>query len=371
VRKLVLGDYDSLMGIGKPSKIEWLITNGVENIEGVQIISLATDTFHERLFALAEKFPFLKRVSVALNCWPLITTKENNINVDVAATTFLDADRYCYALSILKALHYLHEKTGLQVDISYHPMLTWPRFFFEQDWNRRLQSALYIQNKLWEWEIQRRKEFRDLVFRGGEFGKLSPVGISIENEPTTSDQQANLLHSGNRLFSEMINGLSYGWGVTADLQHLGMALACLQGKDMHPLSIYRKLTTVGEQIRYLEEQQQGLGHQLIFPPFMPSGSHNPDLWTWEAQFHCLRDVMGPITFHVAQVEDPLRHITPPIRWNDPIMPWPLILRLMQELDEKRGGNIWYAVEIDGGHLYPGGYHDDLDALLQLQEVFGK
>jgi len=322
----------------KPSKIEWLMENGGKSIDGVQIISLASDmlpknllNYHEKLLALVEKFPFLERVSVALLCWPLV--KDDGGRGGVAASTFLSADLFFYALGVCRALQKVHDQTGIQVDISYHPMLTWP----SSDAGS-IDDAIWHQWMLWEWETKGRDIFSQFLSRYTH----NSVGVNIENEPVTSDQYGNLTHTGNRLFTEQIFGLFRTWGVTADLQHCGMMLQCLE-KKLH----------------------------LNFPPFQVSGSLNPNQWSWPAQFRALHDVTGDITFHVAQVEDPLRHITPPIRWDDPIMDWPLILRLMQELDEDKGGEVWYAVEIDGGHLYPQGYQHDLDALLHLQEYFGK
>ena len=45
---------------------------------------------------------------------------------------------------------------------------------------------------------------------------------------------------------------------------------------------------------------------------------------------------------------------------------------MAELDDEMRGSfwdVWCAVEIDGGHLYPNGYTQDLGAFKYLQKYF--
>lgn len=336
MQTLFIADLFTLMGTSeKPSKIEWLMENGVKKPKGVQTISLASDMlpknllpYPECLLALMEKFPFLKRISVALNCWP--TIKEDGGKAGVAASTFLSSDMYFYPLGVCRALQYIHDVKGIEVDISYHPMLTWPTIDLVN-----IKNPVNLQKILWQKEFDSLRRFKALL----RDEKITDVRIGIENEPMTSDPWSNLTHTGNWLYSQQVKG-PFGELATADTQHCGMAILSKE-----------------------------LDIPWLFPPF--GQSHDPNLFSWEQQFQCLRDVKGPITFHVAQVEDPLRHITPPIRWDDPIMDWPLILRLMQELDEDKGGNVWYGVEIDDGHKYPEGYQHDLEALLYLQEYFGK
>lgn len=308
-------------------------------VNGVQIISLQNDlvpqvliNYDSQVLNLLQKFPFLERISVALLCWPKIRSAGGH-EITAAASTFLTEDLFFYALGICQALKRVNQKTGVQVDISYHPMLTWPTA------NLLSIDPIWHQQFLWDWEAKSRAAFTDLL----KFYIGSSVGIAIENEPVTSDQWGNLTHSGNRLFSEQLYGLPLEWGVTTDLQHCGMMLECLN----------RNIS-------------------LVFPPFVKSGSAEPVYWNWEAQFRCLHSVMGSVTFHVAQVGDPVKHIKSRIDFTDTsFMDWPIILRLMQKLDEAKSGNAWYAVEEDGSHMYPEGYQKDLDALLYLQEYFGK
>lgn len=340
MRKIVLGDYATLMGIPeKPSKIEWLISRGVENIEGVQIISLKEDmlphnllTYHKKLLTLVEKFPFLKRVSVALLCWPLI--KDDGGRGGVAASTFLNADLFNYSLGLCQALQKVCEETGIAVDLSYHPMLTVPA----ENITRKSIIPMWHQRFLWEQEMRMKDAFTELL----EFYSINHVGINTENEPVSSDPFGNLIHSGNRLFSEQVQDLPVTWGVTADLQHCCMILQCLQ-KGIH----------------------------LAFPPFGHENS-NPELWTWEAQFRGLQRVMGDVTFHVSEASDPVLHTKSKIDFSgNDLMDWPTILRLMGELDEDRNGEVWYGIEEDDAHLFPEGYQKDLEALLHLQKYFGK
>lgn len=343
MKTLALGDYDTLVGTPlKPSKVLWLRDNGIK-VDGVQIISLPADllplsltVYDRKIMDLLEDIPDLERVSVALLCWPKIKTVIEGQTLDVAASTFLSEDLYFYAISICQALQRVHDRTGIQVDISYHPMLTWPTIAIKKmsEYQRR-----HLQTILWYNDKNSRERFSEIL---NLFG-VTDVGINVENEPTTSDQWANLTHTGNRLFSEQVYGLHPTWNITADLQHCAMMLECLKHAEKYTLA---------------------------FPPY--GNSQDPALWTWEAQFDCLRSTfLGDITFHVAQMDDPMRHVTPPIRFDDLIMDWPQILRLMKELDEYRNGQVWYAVEIDGGHLFPEGYEEDLKALWYLQDYFRK
>jgi len=334
----VLGDFNSLFGVSQPSKVSWLLERGVE-VNGVQIISLQNDlapqvliNYDSQVLNLLQKFPFLERISVALLCWPKIKSVGGH-EITAAASTFMTEDLFFYALGICQALKRVQSETGVQVDISYHPMLTWPTAALASI------DPIWQQQFLWRWEARAREAFVELL----NFYIGSSVGIAIENEPVTSDQWGNLTHSGNRLFSEQVHGLPLGWGVTADLQHCGMMLQCLN---------------------------QGI--PLVFPPYVQSGSSEPVYWNWEPQFRCLRSVSGSITFHVAQVGDPVRHLKSRIDFsNTSLMDWPLILSLIKQLDYAKGGNAWYAIEEDGGHIFPEGYQKDLEAFLYLQDYFEK
>ena len=335
MRPIVIGDLGTLMGTKeKPSKVLWLRERGID-VQGVQIIQLASDlmpralaTYGEKLIQILQAVSGLSRVSVALLCWPLLKTNdEAGKTVDVAASTFLNADLYYPTLTVARALQHVHDETGIDVDMSYHPMLTWPTVAMED-----VPDKLWLQSFLWECELTHRAEFMKLLNKFRVFD----VRIGTENEPTTSDAWANLTHTGNRLFTEQIHRLPAAWGVTADLQHLYMALTCLR---------------------------KGL-------PILPALPVDEHPLTLEGQFAALNAVHGPITFHVAQMDDPMRHITPPIRWDDPIMDWPEILRQMKILKERRKGDVWYAVEIDGGHKYPDGYERDFAGFRHLQDYFG-
>lgn len=341
MKTIVIGDYNTLIGIpekNQPGKVAWLREKGI-HVDGAQIISLAPDLlpgnlegYGQKLLDLVDKIGDLKRLSVALLCWPHIKkTDEQKTVVDVAVSTMLAEDLYTYALFVCKALQAIHDVCDIMVDISYHPMLTVPTRLIPQ-----LDVDIH-QDFLWECEITRRKEFRKLLKHYG----IRNVNISIENEPVTSDQWGNLTHSGNRLFSEQVHKLPEDWGVTADIQHLAMILHCLNNPDKY---------------------------QLAFEPFDPY-SFNSVAWSWDAQIDRLRLMEGEITFHIAQMGDPMRHVTPPLRFNDPVMDWPLILRRIKKLDEYRGGNVWYAVEQDGGHNWPEGYEMDLKAFQYLQDYF--
>jgi hypothetical protein len=340
MKTIVLGDYDTLKGTSKkPGKVAWLIENGI-HVDGIQIISLAEDLLPQNLMiydrkikALLDSVSDLERVSVALLCWPKIKTNNEHGQVtDVAASTFLGEDLYSYALHICVALQEAFNETGISVDISYHPMLTWPsklnrmkriRGEKDIDWD-------WLQKFLWRHETTARKEFQQLLNHYG----ISDVGINVENEPTTSDLWANLTHTSNRLFSEQVHKLPRNWGVTADLQHCAMILECIRGHNPYP------------------------------PPFV-----KPKSFDWENEFSFLRRVRGTITFHVSQMKTQFFHETPPINFNSNLMDWPTILQLMKELDEKRNGQVWYAVEQDGGHNYPDGYKMDLKAFRHLEDYF--
>ena len=338
LKTIVLGDLNSLLGISQPSKVSWLIERGI-NVNGVQIISLQQDlvpqvlmNYDSQVMNLLQKFPFLERISVALLCWPKIRSAGGH-EITAAASTFLTEDLFFYALGICQALKRANKKTGVRVDISYHPMLTWPTA------DLLSIDPIWHQQFLWNWETRSREAFIELL----DFYIGSSVGIAIENEPVTSDQWGNLTHSGNRLFSEQVYGLPPGWGVTADLQHCGMMLECLN----QDISLY-------------------------FPPFVESGSSDPGLWNWEGQIRSLQGVSRYITFHFAQVGNPVKHVKSRIDFTDTkLMDWPLILRLIKSLGKTKGGNVWCAIEEDGGHLYPEGYQKDLEAYLYLQECFGR
>lgn len=339
MKPIVIGDHDTLVGTPeKPGKVAWLRENGIK-VDGVQVISLAKDllprnleVYAEKMADLVKKIPDLKRLSVAFNCWPKFKTITDDQTIDVAASTLLTEDLYTPALFICDTLQTIRGTHGIAVDISYHPMLTVPTRLIP-----RLDPRFH-QQFLWNCETTRRKEFKKLLRYYG----IEDVGINIENEPTTSDAWGNLTHTGNRLFSEQLYDFPLDWGITADLQHLGMILKCLEDSNKYP---------------------------LVFPPF---GYNNANLWDWESQINFLPSAnRNSITFHVAQMEDPLRHVTPNLRFDDPIMPWPLILRLMKKLDKSRGGNTWYAIEQNGGENFPDGYKADLVAFQYLQDYFGR
>ncbi len=360
MRTLVLGDYGTLVGTPeKPGKVQWLREREI-NVEGVQIISLKEDlfpinlvTYQDKILALLDAIPDLERVSVALLCWPLLTQKDDTgKNVDVAASTFLDADLFCYALAICSALQKVYDATGVDVDISYHPMLTVPRLLVEAGIINRGINLSY--------EMRKKEEFGYLL----KAHEIKDVGIAIENEPTTSDSNANLIHAGNRLWSEAVHKLPSEWGITADIQHLAMALHWLQRDSFSDLPESLRLFIPHFHSHLYNEDEMGFGFnsEEIEETIKNLGS-------WERQFEALEGVGNNITFHVSQMTDPLRHISAPVDFQNPIMDWSRILKLMKDFDYEFFWDVWYAVEIDGGHLYPNGYTQDLEALQYLQKYF--
>lgn len=337
MKLLVLGDLPTLMGNNdKPSKITWLQRELGSVISGVQIVSLTEDLLSinllglsEKLMDLIKKFPKLERVSVAILCWPLLKKKDQQGNVvDVGASTFLENDLFSYALEICQSLQEVYQKTNIGVDISYHPMLTVSRRLIEAG---KINPASH-QKFLIDWETEKRQRFTELL----RLYDINDVGINVENEPMSSDPWGNLIHSGNRLFTEMVNGLTNGWGVTADIQHCAMALACFQD------TAYRSVFS-------------------IFPEEAAKLS-------WQEQFRALRQVKGKITFHISQMADRERHITPLLNFEGQEMNWKEIISNIMSLDKERLGDTWCAVEIDGGHIYPQGYEEDLKAIKRFQEL---
>jgi len=322
VKTLVIGDFETLYGTdAKPGKIAWLKERGIA-IHGVQVISLIDDLKPANLVNLFEKLKKLtelglERISVALLCWPKVKTVVAGKTTEVAASTFLTEDLYSYALGVCIALQKLSRHVSM-VDISYHPMLTVPKEFVV------MIDPIWHQKFLLNSELTRRNEFR-LLMAHYNFD----IAISIENEPMTSDRWGNLVHTGNRLWSESVDQLPEGWGVTADIQHCAMALHCANNPNFH----------------------------WDFP-LKDSAAKA----TWEAQFQALRRVTGPLTFHISQMVDPVLHISPPLDFSNALMDWGKITTLLRKLDQERKGNVWYGIEIDGGHIYPEGYEQELVSL---------
>lgn len=322
-----------------PNKVVWLRERGVDFIRGAQIVMFPNDMLSQNLINYSEKIlkfldetTGLERISIMILCWPHVKRKDDQGNVtDVAMVTPIDADHFSYVIGVCQALEQVHKQTGVAVDISYHPLMTWP-YTIAKEYDRL--RCIGMQNILWRHELNLRECLADFL----ELFEIHHVGINIENEPPMSDENGNLFQIGNRLFTEQICELPQGWGVTADIQHCNMMLEILTNPE------FRHYT-------------------LRFPPLSP-GCLWPEKWAWEAQFDSLRQVKGSITFHLSQMDDPLRHTGSAIRFDDPIMDWPIILRLLKELDEYRNGDVWWAIEAGA---FPN-YESDREAFLHVQKV---
>ncbi len=340
IRFMALGDTVTLLGEapeqqgGKPSKLAYLGENGVL-IEGVQDILLKQDltqTGLERLAHRAHEFlqvgAPLKRLSFAHLCWPLLSQPTSD-GVDIGGSVYIDTDMGFPAVFECCVLQDLFDASELEVGLSYHPLLMWP-----SSKQPAVNERARLQSILWQLELDRRSALCALLDLHG----VADVDLCVENEPTTNDRFATATHMGNRTIKEMLLNLPDGWGLTVDLQHLAMALHCLNNPAY---------------------------------PSMPESLAADDLLTYQAQFALLYEFRGSITFHVSQMEAPDRHVTPNLRWNDPIMPWTFILEMIRDLASHRDfyaiGDTWVVVEQDGGHIYPEGYQADFIAFQYLQE----
>jgi hypothetical protein len=323
-----------------PNKVLWLREKGINFIRGAQFVMRPNDmfpgnlaTYDQEIMAFLEKTPDLERISVMIQCWPHQKRKDDKNNViDVAMVSTVDADHFSYVVAVCQALQQVHNRTGIAVDISYHPLMAWPRVFTEKYTQSQCRG---IQEILWNHELGLRKRLMQFL----RLFDISDVSISIENEPPMSDENGNLVQMGNRLFSEQTYDLPLDWCIVADIQHCNMFLDILNSPSEYA------------------------SYSKAFPP-IDEESRNPDVWNWKAQFEFLRELHGDVTLHLSQMDDPLRHTGSAIRFNDPIMDWPLILDQIKRLVKYRKGDVWWAIEAGA---FPN-YDSDLAAFNHVQTV---